>query len=196
MINKNNVFFKTIFEDMIQDEGGYVFHKNKGESDYTFAGIYRKWHPNWKGWFYVDKKDFKNKSLLKEVENFYKKNFWNKLKLHLLNSFPKSNLIFDFAVNAGKRKSVKLTQKVINFLLNVSTDTIKEDGIIGLNTINYLKKIKDAEFSLCFTNLKVQYYAKLALKNDKYKRFYNGWINRANPELQESIYFIQQNKGD
>lgn len=42
--------FTEAFEEMIRNEGGYVLHNVAGDSGGdTYAGVARRYHPNWAG---------------------------------------------------------------------------------------------------------------------------------------------------
>ena len=73
--------FRPAFEKMIHNEGGYVNHIVAGDrGGQTYAGIARKFHPDWQGWNLIDHNDMDNPELTTFVLLFYKTNFWDKLK--------------------------------------------------------------------------------------------------------------------
>ena len=47
--------FEKALEKVLQLEGGLKLHKNPTENFETYAVIYRKAHPNWEGWKYLDR---------------------------------------------------------------------------------------------------------------------------------------------
>ena len=73
--------------------------------------------------------------------------------------------VFDCSVNCGKKKAVKMLQKVIG---------AKEDGIFGNETINFANNYVLKEYQL----ERINYYRFLAYKNKKLSKFVKGWINR------------------
>jgi len=60
------------------------------------------------------------------VRNFYKGNYWDKVRGDDLNNQGVAEVIFDFAVNAGIKTSSKLAQIVIG---------ATPDGIIGPKSV-------------------------------------------------------------
>lgn len=45
--------FTPAFEEMIRNEGGYILHNVAGDhGGDTYAGIARRFHPDWPGWQY------------------------------------------------------------------------------------------------------------------------------------------------
>ena len=73
--------------------------------------------------------------------------------------------VFDFAVNAGVKTSIKTLQKIVGTF---------QDGIIGSKTIK-AANAKENALEL-FILARKAYYIKIAVgKNAKYK---NGWLNR------------------
>ena len=73
--------FEPSFEKMIKNEGGYVLHTVPGDNGgQTYAGIARNFHSSWKGWEIIDRDDMDNEALTEMVREFYKENFWDKVK--------------------------------------------------------------------------------------------------------------------
>jgi lysozyme family protein len=63
-----------------------------------------------------------NSELTRMVRDFYRRNFWDKVKGDELEKQVVAEAIFDFAVNAGLRTAAKLAQLVVG---------ATPDGIIG-----------------------------------------------------------------
>ncbi|WP_069435740.1 MULTISPECIES: putative peptidoglycan-binding domain-containing protein [Campylobacter] len=178
--------FDKSFDEMLNLELSSPYnalHKNKGESGYTFMGIYEGAHPSWKGWELVyrtldlyknlDKASYEcyqNVFLTDLVKEFYKLNFWDKLRLDEIKSDRIADLIFKFAVNVGIKRAVRYAQMVAN---------VKIDGIIGNNTINALNSLDSGYFEERYKAEFMKFYDELAKRNpDKNGKFLNGWSNR------------------
>jgi len=159
---------------MLELEGGYTLHHNRGEHTHTYAGIYRAANPSWLGWEYIDKGDAVPEYL---VLDFYEENYWDKVNGDEL---PEGLdlLVFSLAVNAGVHQASKLLQRVLN---------AEEDGIIGSRTV-----AKAQEYSLSLVGEQVvrdkwmdytcetlKYYNKVVVKDKTKEMFLKGWINRA-----------------
>jgi len=88
--------FEQAYDKMMEDEGGYVLHEVKGDrGGQTYAGIARKMHPNWEGWQHIDYQETPPTQL---VRDFYKTNFWDKIKGDDLTHDVIASSIFNFAV--------------------------------------------------------------------------------------------------
>lgn len=66
--------FEKALRKILELEGGLKLHKNPTEEYETYAGIYRKAHPEWEGWKYIDKGLEPPFELVKDFyyENYYK----------------------------------------------------------------------------------------------------------------------------
>jgi len=167
--------FEICFNKTITLEGGYVLHNIKGDTGgMTYAGISSVHHPTWPGWAHLNS-DQNILELL--VKDFYESEFWDKIRGNDIISNKIAFQIYDFAVNAGIRTSVKIAQRIIN------TDI---DGIIGNKTIEALNNYNEDLFELKFSLLKVFRYKDICLRdkrrNDDFVisnlKFLCGWINR------------------
>lgn len=155
--------FEQAFQKVIKLEGGFTLHKNQTENEETYAGIYRKAHPKWIGWIAIDKGETPNTD---DVREFYKREYWFKIPL---DDGIKKYIIFEYGVNAGLTKAIKLAQ-----IVSGST----ADGVIGRKTIEKLALMDDEIFALRYFVARVKHYNDLANKS-QYRPYLRGWINRA-----------------
>lgn len=174
--------------DMIKDvefsnDNSKLLHKNPTEDGLTYFGIYQSKHPNWYGWniierYLVNTPDLEQCSrilanvsdLNKFVKEFYKKEFFDKLQLNLVNSEHKQLEIMCFAINVGRTSAIRVLQKLLN---------IKVDGIVGNQTINALNSIGNDLFDILFDTMEIEYYEDLVKRKDKFIIYLNGWKTRA-----------------
>ncbi|MCR8685207.1 putative peptidoglycan-binding domain-containing protein [Campylobacter ureolyticus] len=178
--------FKKSFDEMLGLEFGSPYnalHKNKGEGGYTFMGIYEGAHPSWSGWeivyrtleLYKDLRKasyecYQNVFLTDLVKEFYKLNFWDRLRLDEIKSDRIADLIFKFAVNVGIKRAVRYAQMIVN---------VKLDSIIGNNTISALNTLDSKYFEERYKTEFIKFYEGLAKRNpNKYNVFLKGWLNR------------------
>lgn len=174
VMNKN---FTYAFEKMIQNEGGFVLHKNEGDrGGWTFAGIAENFWPNWKGWPMVKSGDTNNSHLTEMVKLFYKNNFWDVLKLDLVDNQIIAYNLFDFAVNAGFKTSAKLAQIAVNVIA---------DGVIGKQTIAAINKVDQETFEMQFALAKINRYVAIVDKRPSQIKFLKGWVKRTLNVLSE-----------
>lgn len=154
--------FEVAFNKVIELEGGFTLHKNETETDVTYAGIYRKAHPDWQGWEYIDKKQIPPTELVRE---FYYEKFYKQFQ----EFDPQiAYLLFEATVNMGNT-AIKLAQRVLGLV---------DDGIVGPKTKEALNKVDAKLFAYPFTIAKIAYYNHLAVQ-ERYRPYLRGWINRA-----------------
>lgn len=159
-----------------------ALHKNKGETGYTFMGIYETAHPKWDGWKIIKNglkeygnielasvRLYQNEFLRGLVKNFYKAWFWDKAKLDNVIPYNQAHLIFCFGVNIGVKKAVQIAQRIVK---------VADDGIVGKITINALNSYSPLKFDSEYRQAMANYYRGLCDKNPKYLIFLNGWLNR------------------
>lgn len=100
-----------------KNEGGYsnVTGDTGGE---TYAGVARRYHPNWTGWAIVDKhrplkrNDYINDPKLKQlILDFYKKEFWDRLRGDEIKFQAVADEIYDDAINTNHTQAVKKAQR-------------------------------------------------------------------------------------
>ena len=158
---------------VLKAEGGYVNHPgdNGGE---TFKGIARNFYPKWSGWIIVDSYADKEEAVIdtklqKLVEDFYFNFYWYKLKCSDMHNEFIAEMLFNFAINMGKKQVVKKLQRILN---------VKADGIIGMHTLAALNSREPQAFVHHFILEIVEFYAQISKKGNNHL-FFRGWINRA-----------------
>ncbi|MGE4267190.1 MAG: glycoside hydrolase family 108 protein [Deferribacterales bacterium] len=142
----------------------------------TYKGIARKYHPAWDGWAFIDANPNpemleKNMVLQDKVEMFYHLNFWNKIKGDSIAFQAVAEELFLSAVNIGIKKAVMLAQEVSG---------TKIDGVFGEKTLMAINNVNASDFCERYTELEMQYYEDIVERKPKQKKFFNGWIARAN----------------
>lgn len=175
--------FEISFEKTMAFEGGYVLHEVPGDrGGMTFAGIARNSWPDWAGWPLLDGGETSGPRIEAMVAKFYRSNFWGPIRGDQIRFQGVADMIYDFAVNAGVKTSVKIAQGIVG---------ADPDGAMGPKTIAKLseyardestERLFMAEFSLA----KVYRYKDICMgdkrrKNDTVKsnlKFLCGWINR------------------
>ena len=111
--------FQKAYKKTAKNEGGYanVPGDTGGE---TYAGISRKWWPNWAGWKIIDaRKPLKHNQTLNIealhalVQAFYKKQFWDTIGGDAIDDQLTAERLYDFGVNAGASRSLKQIQEAL-----------------------------------------------------------------------------------
>jgi len=160
-----------------------ALHYNEGEKGYTFMGVYQFAHPSWEGWRKIltvvrnsktiseaSKLLYKDEELIKLVRDFYKTEFWDKMKLDQVTSQKIAEEMMVFGVNAGIGSAVKAAQKVVG---------VVSDGVIGSRTIAALNAFDPKVFNVEYDKAEIAHYEMLVSKNPSFIKFINGWRNRA-----------------
>lgn len=151
----------------LKHEGGWVDSSKDKFGGETFRGISRKNWPNWEGWEIIDryKSDahfpgilYLDDKLIQLVEDFYRKEFWDKIQGDLINYQSVANKIFDVAVNCGVKIASKYAQKTA---IAITKFTITVDGIIGPKSLELINQCDPIEFLRTFRELVLKYYESL-----------------------------------
>lgn len=190
--------FERILAKTLSNEGGYSDKK----SDYgkeTYKGISRRWHPKWTGWDIVDmvKQADGGLEALKKgditevagnayqakleqlVKQFYKEEFWEKIKGDTLASLDEDVAyeVFDMQVNSDD--GVKVLQETINSF----GGEIVVDNTMGPKTLAALRDVlvvKDKfGFLDRFQRYRALHYARLVREDPKQAVNIVGWVKRA-----------------
>jgi lysozyme family protein len=161
--------FEQAFEKTIRDEGGYQLTNIPGDrGGQTYAGIARKPNPDWSGWQYIDRKDFGSATPL--VREFYKANFWDRVRGDDITNQAIAETIFNFAVNTGVRIASKLAQLIVG---------TTPDGAIGPKTVERLNICTTEKFLPAYTLAKIQRYVNICMKDRSQSKFLLGWCRRS-----------------
>ncbi len=159
--------FEIAFEKMILNEGGYKLTDIKDDrGSVTFAGITRKSNPKWIGWNSVDAGSMPSAEMVRE---FYRVEYWDRLRCGSIVNQKVAQSLFDFGVNAGVSTSAKLAQIVVS---------VTPDGQIGVKTLAAINAMEGGLFVLAFSLSKIARYRDIVTKDRTQAKFLLGWINR------------------
>ena len=160
-----------------------ALHKNPTENGLTFMGIYESAHPNWQGWeqvraainAYGDLKKasialYNDDALIEKVKIFYKKEFWDKMRLDEVDSELKACELFVFGVNVDTVPAVRVLQRLLGVVV---------DGIMGAQTLKALNNYDERAFDVDFDRAEITYYRNLVKAKPEYHIYKSGWENRA-----------------
>lgn len=170
--------FNLAYQKTLTHEGGYVKDPNDPGGE-TYKGVARKIWSKWEGWVIVDmlkgQRGFpgnldNNQELQDMISNFYRVNFWDRVKGEEINDQEVANSIFDFAVNAGIRTSSSLAQMVVE---------ANPDGVIGPETLNKINAFNADHFLASFTVSKIARYISIIKKRPSSVKYLYGWVRRA-----------------
>ena len=153
--------FDIAVQKTINTEGGYINDPDDpgGETKY---GISKRAFPN---------EDIKNLTI-ERAKELYQIHYWRLIKGDEIKSQLIAETIFDFAVNAGVATAVRLIQRGA---------MIKDDGVIGKQTLEFINTQEEADFVVGYCVLKIQRYIDICEKNPTQKKYFFGWVKRAMP---------------
>ena len=169
--------FKTAFQLTIGHEGGYVNDKDDPGGE-TYKGVARKIHSKWDGWQMIDmmKREpgfpanlDKDPELQEAIADFYRVNYWDRIKADAITDQKVAESIFDFAVNAGVSTSALLAQMVVE---------TKPDGVIGPESIAKINLFDTDHFLAAFTVAKIARYVSIVKKRPTSRKYFYGWVCR------------------
>lgn len=165
--------FLPAFESALLNEGGYKLTNVAGDrGKQTYAGISRRWWPNWHGWQTIDAGDRPETA---HVRAFYKLNFWDPLRLDEVKDQRVAESIYDFGVNADTKVAAKLAQIVVG---------CTPDGRFGPITLQALNAADPELFLAKFALAKLARYRDIVTKDRTQMKFILGWVNRLLKEAE------------
>jgi len=146
---------------VLKSEGGFV-NNPKDPGGMTNLGVTASTWANFKG---RNTNEKEMRSLTRDdVAPLYEKKYWDACKCDDLPSGV-DYLVFDFAVNSGPGRSVKILQRALG---------LPEDGAVGPVTIQTIDVMDKIELIARFSDAKKQFYESLPT----FATFGNGWLKR------------------
>lgn len=184
--------FKTAYQLTRDAEGGYS-NNSADRGKETYKGISRKNFPLWPGWNTIDSYQSSNIFLLnqqlnadtnlqKAVQDFYKKEFWDALKLDQVNNEKIAQELFDTGVNMGIGTAGLFLQRALNVTNKNATlyPDLKLDGQIGAKTIATLNSHpKPDDLFKVLNTLQGAKYIAICEANPSQEVFLYGWLKRS-----------------
>lgn len=129
--------YRDILERVLKHEGGFVNHSND-PGGATNKGVTQAVYAAFRGLQDLPVRSVRHIERW-EIEAIYDRQYWDKVAGDVLPS-GLDYCVFDGAVNSGVAQSVKWLQRE---LAARQLYTLKVDGVIGLGTLNGLKKLND-----------------------------------------------------
>jgi lysozyme family protein len=159
--------FLPAFEKMIIAEGGYKLTNIPGDmGGQTYAGISRRFHPDWAGWPFIDRGEIPPSDL---VRGFYRVKFWEVVRGASIVRQDIAESLFSFAVNAGQGTAIKLAQIVAG---------VTPDGSVGPKTLLAINEMNVDYFRSAYALAKITRYRDIVQRDRTQIKFLMGWINR------------------
>jgi lysozyme family protein len=149
------------FELMLKSEGGYV-NNPADPGGRTNLGVTQA---TWENWVGRASDETEMRGLTPEkVEPLYKKKYWDAVRGDDL-PVGLDYLCFDFGVNAGPGRAIKLLQSAVG---------VTPDGGFGPMTLAAVQAIDPVELIEKFSQAKEDFYRSLGT----FATFGKGWLNR------------------
>ena len=153
--------FGLAFHALLKHEGGFVNHP-KDPGGMTNLGVTKR---AWEDYVGHPVDEAQMRALTPEtVETFYRERYWNVIGG---DSLPGGvdYCVFDCAVNSGPRQAVRLLQRAAR---------IKDDGILGPNTLNAVRSMDSRLLISRYTAARLDFLQKLPA----FTTFGKGWVRR------------------
>ena len=158
--------FEKAFQRLMGDEGVVLTNDPHDRGKQTFAGISRKFHPNWSGWRDIDNGGVPPMNLVRE---FYRDNFWTPIRAEEIASQRIAEVLFSQFVNMGAN-GIKLMQTSLGLIA---------DGKVGPKTMAALKQLDEEVVLMRYSLANIARYHAIGMKDKTQRRFWAGWIRRA-----------------
>ena len=158
--------FEQAFLHLMKEEGLVLSDHKADKGGQTYAGIARKFHPDWTGWEYIDAGTTPPTQL---VRDFYHVEYWMRVKGDQITDQKVATVLFGQYVNMGGN-AIKLAQTVAGVIA---------DGRIGEKTLAAINKMNPEHFldKLCIAMI-ARYYA-IGMKDKTQRVWWPGWFGRA-----------------
>ena len=149
------------FRLLLQSEGGFS-NLSQDPGGMTNLGVTKS---TWENWIGRQSDEAEMRSLTpQKVEPLYKKKYWDAVRGDELDAGI-AYILFDFAVNAGVGRSIKILQICLG---------VPADGGFGPITMAAVKSVEPLELIKRFTYAKEEFYRSLPT----FEVFGEGWLNR------------------
>jgi len=161
------------FRLMLQSEGGFVNHPSD-PGGMTNLGVTKA---TWESWVGREVDEAEMRGLTPEkVKPLYKEWYWDAVRGDDL-PMGLDYLMFDFAVNAGAGRAIKLLQTAIG---------VRADGQFGPITMGAVQTTDPVELIEWFSQAKEDFYRSLTT----FSTFGTGWLNRVADVKQHATSMV------
>ena len=146
---------------VLESEGGFVNHR-RDPGGATNLGITKRVYEQWVQ-RQVSIQEMRELTVV-QAAPIYEHEYWNRVRGDELPDGV-DLLMFDFAVNAGTSRAIRMAQRVVG---------VKADGIIGPVTIKAIQEYDPQDFIKEYSLRKLAFYRRLK----HYDTFGRGWERR------------------
>jgi lysozyme family protein len=105
-----------------------------------------------------------------QAKEIYHRDYYCAMKIENIIGNRIAWQLFDFGVNAGVYRAVKMLQKIVG---------VTQDGVIGKRTINAVNTFSgEVPLYIMYQSARIIHYLKLTDQNYSLTKFLRGWIKR------------------
>ena len=195
-------YFATSYAPLAGFEGGWCNVQGDSGGE-TYAGIARRYWPDWPGWKLIDGEKAHSSfasgasaftrhlatvpGLSDLVSGWYRSEWWDRLGLAALPQ-DLANEIFEQSVNLGKGGSGQKVQLVCNAFNRARAGNslfadLNVDGVIGPRTLDALaallaRRTDEKALVHALNCMQGSHYIELAARNPSQRKFVDGWMKR------------------
>jgi lysozyme family protein len=190
----------------LRHEGGYANNPTDSGGE-TYRGLARNFHPAWAGWPIIDAAKTKpgfprsleaNPLVQSLVADFYRVEYWDRIRAAEICSQVIANELFDASVNHGLTPAVKLLQQAMYYLTSPPFEILTIDGVIGPVTLSAVNrwltnsaiahKVAANSLLSMMIVLRAVLYVRIVYDKPGQRVFFEGWIRRilGSPEITET----------
>lgn len=169
--------FMTAFSHIKTHEGNYANIKEDRGGE-TYAGITRRWNPEWEGWEFIDQAKPLNQcdsvgGLVPHYVLDYYLTIWVREGFYLIRDQQTANYLLDFRINGTV--GTKIITKVMKEIgaevevTNIMTEEVIRE-VNKLDKIVFLEKLKTR---------RIKFYHSIVRRDPSQKKFLSHWLYRA-----------------
>ena len=112
--------FSTAQAHVIEREGGYkLVDVEDDRGGVTFAGISRKWWPDWAGWSIIDSDTAIDRRLELLADQFYEETYWSHVQGDDIDDQEVAQAFYSSSILAGRRTATNSYSALYGCLLTV-----------------------------------------------------------------------------
>lgn len=164
--------YEKAFQRLMRDEGFSLTDTPHDRGGVTFAGITRKFHPEWDGWRFVDAGSTPPTD---SVRQFYLQ-YWQRVLGGSINSQAVAEVLFGQHVNMGAN-AIKLMQRCLGLV---------EDGKVGPKTIAAINAMDEERLLMRYALANLARYHAIGMKDKTQRKFWPGWFTRGLAVVKEA----------
>jgi lysozyme family protein len=166
--------FLHAYKTILSNEGGYS-NRASDKGGETYAGISRRWNPDWSGWAIVDQhkpikqgEKIPGEQMESLVRTFYKHTKWDRIQADRIGSQWVAEFTVDWLVTSDADAIIALQRAV----------GVHPDGKVGNNTLKAVNAADEAQLKETMLKARRVFYLDLLAKDPAQKANIKGWLNR------------------